>query len=126
MANALRKASQLQVSTEPYRPKRSGVIASHILSFLFFISLLSLYFIAEAPVWLCAVSLVAGWMLTSAARFLLLQASAFEVWHDGILLYSGIDKWRAPALDELFVLLKQRGVEVNWTPAPKACGASGG
>mmetsp|Transcript_85114 Transcript_85114/g.150535 ORF Transcript_85114/g.150535 Transcript_85114/m.150535 type:complete len:92 (-) Transcript_85114:20-295(-) len=90
-----------------------------------FLSVVALYFLVEAPLWFCAVACVFAWMGATAARFFLQQSSAFEVWHEGKLMYSGIEQWRPPHTDEIFFLLRQQGVELKWNPPAKACTIGG-
>mmetsp|Transcript_159512 Transcript_159512/g.290983 ORF Transcript_159512/g.290983 Transcript_159512/m.290983 type:complete len:91 (+) Transcript_159512:1-273(+) len=53
-----------------------------------------------------------AWMSGCSMRFILLQASAFEVWYCDELIYSGIDNWRPPHPNQVLQQLESRGVKV--------------
>mmetsp|Transcript_13300 Transcript_13300/g.27653 ORF Transcript_13300/g.27653 Transcript_13300/m.27653 type:complete len:84 (-) Transcript_13300:353-604(-) len=63
-----------------------------------------------------AATAVMAWMTASSVRFLFLQVAAFEVWHAGKLLYSGLETWHPPRTRDVEAMLQeleQRGVAVS-------------
>mmetsp|Transcript_30078 Transcript_30078/g.86142 ORF Transcript_30078/g.86142 Transcript_30078/m.86142 type:complete len:84 (-) Transcript_30078:383-634(-) len=76
-----------------------------------------------------AAAAVMAWMTASSARFMFLQVAAFEVWHAGKLLYSGLESWHPPYIRDVEAMLQeleQRGVAVSKLAKAQACTTQGG
>eukprot|EP00927_Polykrikos_kofoidii_P079774 TRINITY_DN76598_c0_g1_i1.p1 TRINITY_DN76598_c0_g1~~TRINITY_DN76598_c0_g1_i1.p1 ORF type:complete len:104 (+),score=15.02 TRINITY_DN76598_c0_g1_i1:315-626(+) len=73
----------------------------------------SLYLIFHVPSLMCVVAGILAFGTTNCVRFVLMRATAFEVWHGKSLLFSGIDRGSPPSTSDIINIvdtLVQRGV----------------
>lgn len=114
----------------PYQVPAAAPRAAHGLGAALLLAVLALAYLRAADLGMavCGAVTCGAWVIFHGARLLLLRASAFEIWHAGSLLYSGIDRWQPPAgvaLDDIFEELEKRGVKVT-RPSKARGGCSGG
>lgn len=113
----------------PYQVPRAGAHAASVASLLPLTVAGALCFHLGAGLVTCLLAGLMALMLSNFARFVLLQATAFEVWHAGSLLFSGLERLRAASgfdVDPILAELERRGVEVVRPSKAQASCTGGG
>lgn len=107
----------------PYRTPAAGVWLANAFTLFLLCGVVALYMFLEVGLLPSLVAAALAWCTASALRFQLLQVPAFEVWHEGGLVYSGLDRRRPPQPEDLLTELQQQGVacEMKSRPIGQPC-----
>mmetsp|Transcript_7113 Transcript_7113/g.14680 ORF Transcript_7113/g.14680 Transcript_7113/m.14680 type:complete len:125 (-) Transcript_7113:226-600(-) len=108
--------TRLCTRTIPYEVPTVSVMATFACYVLLGICVTFLYFYTGLGLPASAACAVGALLMARAMRFVFLQVTAFEIWHAGKLLFSGIESWDLPYLhdiEDILEELEQRGVGVN-------------
>eukprot|EP00443_Scrippsiella_acuminata_P079433 CAMPEP_0115534078 /NCGR_PEP_ID=MMETSP0271-20121206/86472_1 /TAXON_ID=71861 /ORGANISM="Scrippsiella trochoidea, Strain CCMP3099" /LENGTH=201 /DNA_ID=CAMNT_0002966521 /DNA_START=12 /DNA_END=614 /DNA_ORIENTATION=+ len=115
IAEVIRETTQLSTRMVPYKVPQSGIMCANSLWMLLVLSVVGVYFLPGVGMAVTLAVAAGACAINFGARFFLLQAPAFEVWHGNRLVFSGLDSWRTPHhddLDKIFADLEKHGVAV--------------
>mmetsp|Transcript_16585 Transcript_16585/g.22321 ORF Transcript_16585/g.22321 Transcript_16585/m.22321 type:complete len:125 (+) Transcript_16585:41-415(+) len=120
--------TRLCTRTIPYEVPTVSVMATQACYVLLCISVTCLYFYTGLGLPASAACAVGALATARALRFVFLQVTAFEIWHAGKLLFSGIESWDQPYMhdiEDILEELEKRGVGVNKLAKALLRGAAG-